>query len=1270
MSSSPPRSSTAQLVAAALAGPVHVHGLPPAASAYVATELIQQPEMDSVVLVCGDDGSAEQLRRDLEFFLGDPVTPGAPARGAAGILTIPARDGSPYAELSTDRGALARHMAALFRLAAGGPLAATAVVVSASALLRRIIPPAELLARSAVITSGGAQDRDTLVQLLERAGFTRVSLVADPGTYAVRGGVVDVFAPLHSQPARLEFFGDTVESIRTFDPESQRTLRQLDELRIHPVREAIATSGADPRQRILAAADAAAHPSSATRRLLEAIATGEEFIGLSTLVPAFHAGMAPLWQLLPAGRRSCWLLLDPDRIAQVTRDEFADAEARYQACLDEHKIAFAPHEHYVHPDELATALAAVPHRIEVRGVELYRPEHQPGHPGVSLHTSADSADRSAGGPGPVPARVASHRDTSGSEPPRDGANPGPERAGAALPGALPGPAPRRLYLAVDDQRPLRDALTRARRQHADELVQPLLAALARYRDEGWRVAIACDSASRSERLAALLGASGVTTTTAPRGLESLRRLPPGGPPALVRGLLSAGFGLPEQRLALIGEDEIFGPRRHGASQQQAAARRAHKALLGASSDFSTLAAGDHLVHQVHGVGRYEGLKKLPVGGTLIDFLQLTYDGGNLYLPVYRLSELTRYVGAEGHKPRLDKLGGVTWERARRKVASEVRALAEGLLQLYAQRAALPGHAFPPGDAMFAEFEATFEFDETPDQARAIGDVLADMEQPRPMDRLVCGDVGYGKTEVALRAVLKCVLDGKQAAMLAPTTVLVEQHYQTMVKRFEGWPVRVARLSRFQPRADQLATVKGLATGSIDVVVGTHRLLSADVRFRDLGLLVVDEEQRFGVTHKERLKKMRTQIDVLTLTATPIPRTLHLAMSGLRDLSIIATPPADRRSIRTFVSLVDDGVIREAIARELDRGGQIFFVAPRIGDAGPGAARRDVPRAGGDTSLDGWAAYLRRLSPRARVVVAHGQMAPAALEKIMVDFVAGAHDILVSTTIIETGLDIPRANTMFVARADSFGLSQLYQLRGRIGRSKERAYCYLLVPPLDQLTEEARRRLEVLQRFSDLGAGFQIASHDLEIRGGGELLGARQSGAIAAVGFEQYTAMLHEAVAELRGEEIHPARDPELNVETPGYIPDELVPDTGQRLDLYKRLSCAEDRDEIDAILSEMSDRYGTLPDEVGLLGDLMAVKAHARRLRALSVELTAERLSLTLGEDTPLRPEQIARLVAQADNRLRLTPDSRLQRLFSSDEAQRPTEAAERCLLQLLACAT
>jgi transcription-repair coupling factor (superfamily II helicase) len=1185
-----PSATLRDLLAKAAAGPVAVYGLGEAAGAYAAARLLDQEPDSRLVVAVPDEERAQQLARDLRLFLPPPPDaghPGAPPR--AEIVSAPSS--SPYAEVSPDRGALFGRMTALHRLASGA--APRAVVLSASSLLRRVIPPEELSALSFSLTVGETVDRDATIARLLAAGYRRAPVVEDPGTFTVKGGVVDLFPPLYGFPVRIELFGDEIESLRAFDPTTQRTLRPLDGAVVHPVRETIATRGADLRLNLLAAADTAMHPSKATRRLLEQIESGEDMVGLETLTPAFHTRMAPVWEYLEGAR---WLIVDPGAILRAAEAELEEAVTRHRERLADHRISFPPEAHHVSIEELRAQLHDVP-RIEIHSLEV--------HGEVSIPALRFAAEPSSG---------------------------------------------------------LRLELERARRQKADQLMEPLVVQLGRWREAGWRIAITCSSASRADRLAALLADYGVNA--AARTLDPLRveTLEPGSPPAIVRGRLSTGFTLPGDQLAVLSDEDIFGPRRAASARQTQAARRAKDALLGGVSDFSQLQPGDFVVHKLHGIGHYQGLTKLPVAGTPLDFLQLTYEGGQLYLPVYRLDEVQRYVGAEGQKPRLDKLGGITWEKSRRKAGVEVRALAEELLQLYAQRAALPGHAFPPGDHMFQEFEATFPFEETPDQQTAIDDVIADMEKERPMDRLVCGDVGYGKTEVALRAMLKAALGGTQAAMLAPTTVLVEQHYQNMVQRFAGWPVTVARLSRFQSQKDQVAVVRGLAAGTIDVVVGTHRLLSNDIRFKNLGLLVIDEEQRFGVAHKERLKRMRTHLDVLTLTATPIPRTLHLSMAGLRDLSIIATPPADRRSIRTLVARPEDGVLRDGIRRELQRGGQVFFVAPRI---------VGVPGDKHDHSIEEWARRLRELVPEARVTTAHGQMPAEALEKAMVDFVAGAQDILVCTTIVESGLDIPRANTMFVARADRMGLAQLYQLRGRIGRSKERAFCYLLLPAADgALTDEGRRRLEALQRFSDLGSGFLIASHDLEIRGAGELFGRKQSGSIAAVGFETYAALLEEAVAELKGEQIVRPRDPELNVEVPGFIPDEYVPDTGQRLDLYKRLAGASGEDDVGLILEEMTDRYGPIPPEVTVLADLMVLKALARGIGAQSLELARTRLSLALAEDTPLRPEKVLKLVEAPGSRYRLTPDMRLLRSLDAAEQKAPAEVAKRCLLELTACAS
>jgi transcription-repair coupling factor (superfamily II helicase) len=1203
--------------ALAAGDPVIAHGAPPAYAGFVIAGLARTGR---VIAVAADDAAVRSLVDDVRWYAG--AEPGA-------ILALPGLDASPYAELSIDRGMVVDRLAALYRMAAAEP---RVVIASAAGLVRRTLPRDELAARGMTITRGAPVSRDRLIDVLIAGGWDRVPMVDDPGTFAVRGGVIDLFPPLAPHPLRLELFGDDVETMRWFDVETQRTIRDADAITIHPVRETIATGTGEPRARIRAAADELLFPSRTTRQLIEQLEAGETVAGIDGLLPAFHDRLDAPAAYAPAD--ATWVVVDPDAVRRCAEDLWREAEVRFAERRAANRFAYPPAAHLVAPDELTASLTASRRRVELPTLERIGGE------------------------------------------PKDGTS---------------------LRLEVDDQAAFRRELERARATGTDD-AGPLVAALRGLHRERLAIVLGADGHGRLDRLEGLLAGRDVPVrrgTVADRSPDVV---------TLVAGEPSRGFTSAADGIAVIGAHDVFGAR----ATARKPSRKGKDLLLGGVGDFSQLQVGDYLVHQRHGVGRFLGLKKLPYGqpwtahpepdgpqdrprrrtATVdprdptrlltpepvpeIDCLQLEYDDGTLYLPVFRLGEVQRYVGADATAPRLDKLGGITWEKTRRKVSIQIQALAEELLQLYAQRAALPGHRFPAADDDYDELVARFPFEETADQQTAIDAVISDMETPRAMDRLVCGDVGYGKTEVALRAIFRAVAGGKQAALLCPTTVLVEQHVRTLSERFAGFPLIVGKLSRFQSKAEQTEVVRRLAAGSIDAVVGTHRLLSPDVRFKDLGLIVIDEEQRFGVAHKERLKKLRAHVDALTLTATPIPRTLHLALTGLRDLSIIATPPADRRAVRTLVAEVDDAVIKRAVEHELARGGQVFFITPTIGSrvrAGTGAAAKpgadeavDIGRLDErDQTIDEWADHLATLAPKARIGIAHGQLPEAELEKVMVQFVTGELDILVSTTIVESGLDIPRANTMLVARADAFGLAQLYQLRGRIGRSKERAFCYLLVPPPARLTPEARKRLEVLQRFTELGAGFQIASQDLEIRGGGELLGARQHGSIASVGFDTYVKMLEQSVGELRGEPIHDPIDPELTVDTPGFIPDDYVPDPSQRLDLYKRLSSAHGDDELAAIVDELADRFGPVPGEVLRLVELMAVKDVARRLSAQVLELTRTRVALGLLPDAAVTPQVIAQLPGW-----RLLPDGRVAHTLDGGGAP----AARRALLEVVARVT
>jgi transcription-repair coupling factor (superfamily II helicase) len=1142
----------------------------------------------TLLYVVADEETAEARAHDVGFFLPPPPASDDPLAPPT-VLELPAPDSSPYAEMQPDRATTLRRMAALFRLSRG--FAPQVVVASAAALFRRVVPRAPFERLCERIATKSTLDRDATIAALLRAGFSRAAVVEDPGTFAVRGAVIDLYPPVYRHPIRIELFGDEVESIRLYDAATQRTLRPLDAVHFHPVRETIATEAADPRTRILAAADAAVYPSSKTRRLLEQVEAGELFFGIEALAPAFHARMDTFFDYLP--QDALCVVEDPATVIEGARRQASRLREAAAARQVEHRLALPALDFVLGEDEAATALETR-RRLELRPIEIARWSAGPdASPRVHLLSTPHTTLR---------AELQQAR-TEAASAPRD--------------------------VEIDIGRPVRDRIRG-------------------WLDAGQRVRVVAPSRMHADRLAGLFRALGLPADISHGGADDLFSAETGArraPLAVLTGPLRRGFALPADRLIVVAEEEIFGPR---------SLRETKPVKTPALGDLGEIAEGDFAVHDEHGIGRYVGLKKLTVRGVPQDFMQLEYDGGSVYVPVYRIGLVHRYSGGDTNDSvRLDKLGLRTWQDKRRRVSTEARKIAEELMQLYAQRAALAGHAFPAPDAVFRAFEETFPFEETPDQEKAIDTVIADMQHGVPMDRLICGDVGYGKTEVALRASLLAVLGGKQVAVLAPTTVLAEQHFVTFSDRFADFPVRVAVLSRFRSKAEQQKTLAGLAGGKIDVVVGTHRILSRDVRFHDLGLLVVDEEQRFGVGHKERLKELRTQVDVLTLTATPIPRTLQMAMGGLREISIIATPPADRLAIRTFVCRFDRELLGEALRRELARGGQIFFVHNRI------------------ENLAEWAGKIRDLAPAGtRVAIAHGQMAEGELEKVMVDFVDGRYDVLACTTIIESGLDIPRANTMIVNHADRFGLAQLYQLRGRIGRSRERAFCYLVVPEETRMTAEAQQRLAVLQRFTELGAGFQVATHDLEIRGAGELLGERQHGAVAAVGFDTYARILEEAVAELRGEPIKAEHDPEISVDVPAFLPDDYLPDTGQRLDFYRRLAQARDEDDVRATLAELEDRYGPLPDEAQLLGEVMIDKTLVRALGALGYELGPARLVVALGSDNALDPAKVLRLVQAKGSRFKLTPDMRLSYGFDEGEKRDRMRAARDCLAKLRALVT
>jgi transcription-repair coupling factor (superfamily II helicase) len=1164
-----------------------VAGIRGCADAAVAAAIVRAGRR--VVLVTADLDAARRIADDVGFLVRGAMDDDAEETAEGEVLVFAASESSPYADVNPDRRAAMSRMATLSHLAHERPW--SVLVVPAGALARRVAPRVELSRRADRIAAEREIDRDALIRSLSEAGYLRVPVVEDPGSFAVRGALIDVWSPSTETPVRVELYGDLVLSMRAFDPVEQTKLEDapdLTELWLSPVREAIldARTVARARARVTQLAEAMDWPTTRTRALVDEVVHGRAFFGAEGYLPAYYEELDPLLAYVPAD--AVIVLDDPPAVTRAIRDELERAN---RDASDKQRAA---------PAFLASTLLVDEETI-----------------------AADLAGRAV---------VALHRTAVAGEP----------QAGIAAYESARDP----VDLAAGDHDDLTRAVKTARASKGkNATLAPLVRRIGHWREHGLRVFLAARSQTQAERLAMLLRHQGQAcdarlATFDPAWLgEPVERV------QVVVGPLGRGCVLPADGIVLVTEEEIFGARVHRRRERARAGDAARPFL----EDLRSLSPGDTVVHVEHGIGRYQGLVHKSVGGLTVDLITIEYAGGDkLYLPVWRLNQLEKYVGGEGSTAKLDRLGGSTFARTKARVARDVRKMADELLRLYAERQALPGDALPPADDDYRAFEATFPFDETPDQARAIEQVDHDLESPRPMDRLVCGDVGFGKTEVALRAAFRVAMSGKQVALLCPTTVLAQQHLRTFETRMAGYPVTIRALSRFQTKKEQEETVLGLKEGKVDVVIGTHRLLSKDIHFKTLGLLVVDEEQRFGVAHKERIKQLRTSVDVLTLTATPIPRTLQMAVTGMRDLSLITTPPVDRRAVRTIVTRWDDQVVREAVQREIGRGGQCFYVYNRIDKVYEKAQR------------------LQELVPAARVAVAHGQMSETSLEETMLDFVEGRYDVLVSTAIIESGLDIPRANTMIIDRADLFGLAQLYQLRGRVGRSKERAYCYLVVPPPNAMTDESRSRIEALERHTELGSGFQVASLDLELRGAGDLLGGEQSGNVASVGFDMFCRMLDEAVHEMRGLEVEHEVDTDLTFDVEALLPEDYVTDVGVRLSLYKRLASAADEAHVGEIAAEMEDRFGPPPEDARRLVKLMALKTELRRLRALGCEANGRVVTLHLREDTPLDPAKIAALIRRTKGVWKLTPDMRLSRRFDAGDG---LTNAETTLAELTACA-
>lgn len=1039
-----------------------------------------------VLHIARDDKRMAAMARALAFF--DPTVP---------ILMFPGWDCLPYDRVSPNPEISAARMATLAALAGG--LSGAFVVLTTLNAATQYLPPRDLLRASAfAATVGGRIDEGALKDFLVRMGFSQTPTVTEPGDYAVRGGIIDVWPPGESGPVRLDLFGDILDGARRFDPATQRTTEKLERVELAPVSEVVLDEAAITRFRQNYRIEFGA--AGTDDPLYEAVSAGRKHQGVEHWLPFFHDGLETLFDYLPRARITLDDQTGPQRLArwETISDQYDTRKTALtqKGRLDTVYKPVPPGLLYL--DDAAWTKAVAGHRV----VQFAPIPAAPG-PGII----------DAGG--------------------RVGRNFAPERQNESL----------SLFGALADH------------------VQAL-------RKDG-AVIIASWSEGARERLHGLLQDQGLSDA---KLVADARGLGPKGSLNLVVWPLEEGFT--GGGLAVISEQDVLGDR---LIRPKRKTKRAENYLTEAQS----LSPGDLVVHVDHGVGRYKGLETVTAMGAPHECLLLEYAGGDrLYLPVENIELLSRYGHDEGL---LDKLGGGAWQAKKARLKERIRQIADKLIRIAAERMLRKAPILePPGD-MWEAFCARFPYEETDDQLAAISDVLEDLEAGRPMDRLVVGDVGFGKTEVAMRAAFVAAAQGLQVAVIAPTTLLARQHAKTFADRFRGFPVNVRQLSRFVSQKEASETKKGMAEGTVDIVIGTHALLAKGIRFQNLGLMIVDEEQRFGVNHKERLKEMRSDVHVLTLSATPIPRTLQMSLSGVRDLSMIGTPPVDRLAIRTYVSEFDAVTIREALLREHYRGGQSFYVVPRIED------------------LPDIEAFLRDQVPEVSFVVAHGQMAAGELDDRMVAFYDGKYDVLLATTIVESGIDIPTANTMVIHRADMFGLAQLYQIRGRVGRAKTRAYAYLTTKPRQKLTPAAEKRLRVLGSLDSLGAGFTIASQDLDIRGAGNIVGEEQSGHVKEVGFELYQSMLEEAITRIRsGEDEGLPGDggqwsPQINLGVPVLIPETYVPDLDVRLGLYRRLSQLETKVDLEGFAAELIDRFGALPKEVNTLLLVVRIKAMCKR---------------------------------------------------------------------------
>lgn len=1095
------------------------------------------------LIVCPDDDICEQLVADFEFF--SPQIQ---------VHHLGQTETSPYSGLYPNIRLYSRRVGwlAQARHASGGDI----FIASAQSLAQTTLPLAVFDSYCQRLKKGGVVDRD-LIKKLRESGYTESPRVEDLGHFCLRGGIFDIFSPAHESPIRIELFGDTIESLRFFDPDTQLSLGPCDELVVCPAREVLYSD--EYRQELVQSFLSSVVGRDVDDRELEVIkhdlSLGRHFPGAEFLLPFFYSKLSSPVEYFKTAPY-VWAL------------DFMDVQKAHDLALSTLKSEFESAK-----DSLLRA------------------------PWQSLLLASSEAWR------PTRSKTIDLFNIKVEDTPHEES------------------APQHIEYPTYKNSDFRAAL-KSKQDKGEDLYAEAKQRILKFKEQGFDVFISTSTSSQAQRLSFLLEKQSLTTITLSEtsfDIDILREAQKQNTSLvhIIPRKLSDSVRLPEEHLVFLNEDDFFS-RAELRKDRLAKSAPANPKLL----DFGDLKEGDYIVHLEHGVGIFDGLKVMSVQGIECEFLQLSYkDKDKLYLPVYRIGQIQKFSGV----PTLDKLGSSSWQKTKIKVKSHLKDIASELLDLYAKRSQIQREPHPPPDEEYRKFEALFPYDETDDQLKAIEDVLTDLGGTKPMDRLICGDVGFGKTEIALRAAHKVAHDGKQVLVLVPTTVLALQHLETFRNRFKGLPIKIAGFSRLTDKADLKKNLEGLKSGDVDIAVGTHRLLSKDVEIKSLGLLIVDEEQRFGVTHKEKIKKLKTAVDTLTMTATPIPRTLNMSLMGLRDLSLINTAPRDRLPIRTFICKFEAETIRKSILSEVQRGGQVYYVHNRV------------------QSIYSLADELRSLVPEVRIRVGHGQMEADELEDTMVAFLKHEFDVLLCTTIIESGVDVPRANTMIVDRADTFGLSQLYQLRGRIGRSKERAYCYLLIPKHGQLDKDAQERLKVLQENSSLGSGFKIAHHDLELRGGGNLLGEAQSGHVNAVGYELYLELLEQALKSARGDIVDDAEvEPDLNIRIPALIPDAYIADIRLRLAYYKQLTNIKSPYDIDKIETELRDQFGAPPEPVMNLFGVMLIRRLCKDLGVRDISTGPKSVSIAFSEKTKMPPQAVVDLSLRERKKYSLTPDSRL----------------------------